>query len=55
MKKERKIELVRANHGGIVGATDGQVLMMANSLPAGTLEKYEKSESKEKVKPNVSS
>lgn len=49
MTNKTKIELVRANHGGQTQATDSQILEIANTMPAGTLEKYQKME-KAKVK-----
>lgn len=42
MTNKKMIELVKENHGGLAGATDGQLLAIAKSLPAGTLERYEK-------------
>ena len=42
MTNTKKIELVKKNHGGQKDATNGQLLMIANSLPPGTLENYEK-------------
>ena len=42
MTKKEKIELVRANHGALEQAKDSAVLMIANTLPEGTLERYRK-------------
>lgn len=42
MTKRKMVEIIRASWAGIDGATDGQVLEMAKSLPVGTLEQYEK-------------
>ncbi len=41
MTNRKMIELVRDNHGGLDQATDAEILMIAKSLPAGTLEKYD--------------
>lgn len=42
------IKLVRQFHGGLDQAKDGQVLEIAQSLPPGILEEYEKKGKDEK-------
>lgn len=52
MSNDRMIKIIRETWAGIAGATDGQVLEMAKSLPAGTLEQYEENMKESKTDAN---